>query len=268
MFLCVLTFGQTFETASVKRAVAGDRVRTSMRGGPGSADPGQITFTSVTLMNVLLRAYDVKSFQAVGPDWLNSERYDVLAKVPEGTSKEQCNLMLQHLLAERFHLSAHQEKRQLQGYELVVGKSGSKLKASSEIDEVSGEEARPPKVDANGFPQLEHPGIAMMEGIKGKSVVTFLTARAQTLAPLVERLSREFRLPILDKTGLPGKYDFKLEFAPEAPGAISTNRPELDDSAPNLITAVQQQLGLKLTPSKVPTDVVVVDRADRVPVEN
>ena len=144
MFLCVLTFGQTFETASVKRAVAGDRVRTSMR-DPGSADPGQITFTSVTLMNVLLRAYDVKSFQAVGPDWLNSERYDVLAKVPEGTSKEQCNLMLQHLLAERFHLSAHQEKRQLQGYELVVGKSGSKLKASSEIDEVSGEEAGPPK---------------------------------------------------------------------------------------------------------------------------
>ena len=115
---------------------------------------------------------------------------------------------------------------------------------------------------------MELSGITMMEGIKGKSVVTFLTARGQTLTPLVERLSREFRLPILDRTGLAGKYDFKLEFAPEAPGAVSSNRPELDDSAPNLITAVQLQLGLKLNPRKVATDVVVVDRADRVPVEN
>jgi len=153
MFLCALTFGQTFEAASVKRAVSGDRVRANMRGGPDTADPGQIMFTSVTLMNVLLRAYDGKCFQVVGPDWLNSERYDVLAKVPEGTSKEQCNLMLQHLLAERFHLSAHQEKRQLQGYELVVGKSGSKLKASSEIDAGNADEAGHPNVDASGFPQ-------------------------------------------------------------------------------------------------------------------
>jgi uncharacterized protein (TIGR03435 family) len=86
-------------------------------------------------------------------------------------------------------------------------------------------------------------------------------------------LSREFRLPIVDKTGLTGKFDFTLEFAPQPPGAVPAASVEgvldtADDSGPNLTTAVQQQLGLKLNPRKVPLDVLIIDRADKTPTEN
>jgi uncharacterized protein (TIGR03435 family) len=236
-----------------------------MRGGPGTSDTGRIVFTNVTLMSVLLRAYDVKPYQATGPDWSSSERYDITAKIPPGATKEQFNLMLQRLLAERFHLALHHETREVQGYELVGGKGGPKLKPSTEV----GPDVQPteePKTDANGFPRLSAPGLVMMEGLHGTAVVSFLTARAQPLSALVEMLIKEFRLPITDKTGLTGKFDFTLEFAPEAPGALPPEAP--DESAPNLITAIPRQLGLKLDPKKIPVDILVIDRADKSPTEN
>jgi uncharacterized protein (TIGR03435 family) len=273
-----VAFGQptTFEAASVKPVAQSDnRGRASMRGGPGTPDEGQITYTNVTLMNVLLRAYDVKTYQATGPDWMSSQRYDILAKIPPGTTKQQFGLMLQNLLTKRFHLALHHESREIQGYELVTGKNGPKLKLSADTGSGAPQTAAPstpPPTDANGFPQLDRPGMLMMEGVRGTAVVSYLTARGQPVSALVDMLSREFRLPILDKTGLTGKFDFKLEFAPQPPGALPPSVEGLPDnmaeSAPNLITAVQEQLGLKLNPNKVPTDVLIVDRADKVPTEN
>ena len=248
-----------------------------MRGGPGTSDTGQITFTNVTLLAVLLRAYNVKTYQVAGLGWLSSERYDIAAKIPPGTTNEQFNLMLQNLLAERFRLALHHETRELQGFDLVAGRNGPKLKASPEADpgaQPAPEPVSPPKIDANGFPHLDGPGLVMMEGVKGKAVISYLTARAQPLSALVEMLSREFRLPIVDKTGLTGKFDFTLEFAPQPPGALPPpssvdGLPDpTDESAPNLITAVQQQLGLKLNPGKIPLNVLIVDRALQVPTEN
>ncbi|SPE38822.1 conserved hypothetical protein [Candidatus Sulfopaludibacter sp. SbA3] len=265
-----------FEAASVKPAPS-QSARTSMRGGPGTPDVGQITFTSVTLINVLVRAYNVKAYQVTGPDWLGSRRYDIVAKIPPGTTKEQFSLMLQNLLVERFHLVLHHETKEFQGFELVTGRNGPKLKASPEADQMASpapETASPPKRDANGFPQLDAPGLVMMEGVRGKAVVSFLTARAQPLSALAEMISREFRMPVMDKTGLTGKFDFTLEFAPQPPGALIppslTEGPSntVDESGANLTTAVQQQLGLRLNSSKVPLDMLIVDRADQVPVEN
>jgi uncharacterized protein (TIGR03435 family) len=106
----------------------------------------------------------------------------------------------------------------------------------------------------------------MMEGLKGRAVVSFLTAKSQPMSALVDMLSREFRMPILDKTGLAGRFDFMLEFAPQPPGALTPD--STDESGPNLLTAVQQQLGLKLERRKIPLDVLVIDRADKVPTEN
>jgi uncharacterized protein (TIGR03435 family) len=235
-----------------------------MRGGPGTSDAGRIVFTNVTLMSVLLRAYDLKPLQATGPDWLSSERYDITATIPPGATKEEFKLMLQHLLAERFHLALHHESRQLQGYELVKSKTETKLKQSQE----TGQDVVPteaPKTDANGFPQLTAPGLLIMEGVRGTAVVSFLTARAQPISALTELLSKEFRLPVLDKTGLSGKFDFTLEFAPQAPGALPR---ETADEASNLISAVPQQLGLKLRSKKIPIDVLIVDRANKLPTEN
>ena len=97
IFTSCAAFGQaaaespTFEVASVKPAEppTGMGMRVMMRGGPGSADPGQITYTNVTLKNVLMNAYAVKGYQINGPKWLDSERFDIVAKIPKGATKEQ-----------------------------------------------------------------------------------------------------------------------------------------------------------------------------------
>jgi uncharacterized protein (TIGR03435 family) len=114
--VCGQSAPPAFEVASVKQAAPSNGpVRSSMRGGPGTSDPGRITYTNVTLMSVLLRAYEVKSYQASGPDWLSSERYDIAAEIPPGATKEQFNLMLQRLLADRVHLALHHETKQIPG---------------------------------------------------------------------------------------------------------------------------------------------------------
>ena len=243
-----------------------------MRGGPGTSDPGQISYTNVTLASVLMRAWDVKSYQVSGPDWLGSDRYDIVAKIPDGATREQFQAMLQKLVADRFHLVLHHETRDLQGYQLTVGRNGSRLKPAVEDDAAPQDLSTPPKIDPTGYPILTGPGIILMEGRKGNSVAVFVTAKAQPLSALIDLISREFRLPVLDKTGLGGKFDFQLEFAPQPPGALLAAPPDsvpvADDSAPNLIVAIPQQLGLRLLPRKIPLDILVVDRADRVPTEN
>src|SRR4051812_37386675 len=143
--LCAAAFPQTpatsltFEVASVKPSPppSGDR-RVVMfgggRGGPGSNDPGRLTYTNTTLMSLVTQAYNVKSYQVTAPAWMETERYDVIAKLPDTTppvTKEQSAIMLQNLLAERFHLTLHHDSKEFQGFELVVGKNGSKLKESS-----------------------------------------------------------------------------------------------------------------------------------------
>ncbi len=275
-FCCLTVFAQStaspaFEAASVRPAVTG--VRSSVRGGPGTADPARITYTGVTIVNLLIRAYHTQSYQVFGSDWLSSLRYDVLATLPPESTPEQFGRMLQNLLADRFGLVLHHETREIAGFELVTGRGGPKLKPASDPGAPPAPiPDAPPKTDAMGFPQLDSPGLVFMEGVRGNAVVTRLTAKDQPMSALVELLSREFRQPILDNTGLTGKFDFKLEFAPRAPGAIAPASPdslaESPDEAPNLITAVQQQLGLKLNPKKIPLDVLVIDRANQTPTGN
>jgi uncharacterized protein (TIGR03435 family) len=242
----------TFEAASIKPSPAAD-ARPRLAGGPGTANPGQITYTNVTLASVLVRAYAVKAFQISGPDWLTSRRYDIAAKIPSETTPEQFRTALQNLLAERFRLELHRETRPIPGYELVIGRSGTKLKSPAD----------------GGEPKLE-----FMERIKGKAVVSSITAHAQPLGALTDLLTREFQMPILDKTVLSNLYDFQLEFAPQRPGAlppvpaVDGTTDLADDSAANLLTAVQQQLGLRLVPAKVPVEIVVIDRGDPLPLGN
>lgn len=267
-----------FEVASVKPSSppANGRVRGNMRGGPGTPDPGQITFTNVTLANALLRAYNLNNYQLAAPGWLSTERYDIAARIPAGTSKEQFEGMLQRLLVERFRIVLHHESREFQGYELAEGRGGPKLKPSAATAGSNGGAPEPetaPQTDAGGFPILDRPGLVIMEGLRGKAVISYLTAKAQPLSALVERLSKEFQMPIVDRTGLGGKFDFTLEFAPQPPGAVTPVSPDSlpaapDESGPNLLNAVQQQLGLRLNARKIPVDVLVIDRAERIPAAN
>ncbi len=285
-----------FEVASVKisRPITGNTrpPLSGVRGGPGTADPGQLTMGYVTMKNILTQAFGVKANQITGPAWLDKtdgDHFDIVAKVPTGASKEDGKTMFQNLLVERFGLAFHRETKDLPGYELVVGRNGPKLR-ESEIN------ANPPpapptgqpfkfETDRNGIPQLPagRAGV-LVGGGPGRNIIS---ARQQTMAQLASFLESRIGKPVVDKTGLTAKYDYAFAFDPEglvggfrppaesAPASqtagAATAPPAFDTSAnpaPNLFTAVQQELGLRLDQKKVTVELVVIDRLEKVPTEN
>jgi uncharacterized protein (TIGR03435 family) len=271
----------TFEVASVRRvdSKAPGQHSLTMRGGPGTPDPDQIAYGNISLMAVLRNAFDAYPFQIEGPASLSSEQYDISAKVPLGTTRDQFRLMLINLIVERFHLVLHHESREVAGYELVVGKNGSKLKVSTQA--IVSTAQTPPvgaavsqKTDSNGFPVLDGPGVAMRMGIPpgAKRPSIYLAARAQTMSGLVHTIGEELGRPVSDHTGLTREYDYTIEFAPDTGGLgppSAGQAPEtLDESGPNIGTALEQQLGLKLRPQKVPIDIVIIDSVDKEPTAN
>jgi uncharacterized protein (TIGR03435 family) len=287
----------TFEVASVKPSAPQGNGRMMMGGGggPGTRDPGRYNMTNMPLKMLLAQAYDVKDFQVSGPSWLDTERFDITAKVPPGATKEQFRVMLQNLLIERFRIALHREQKELPIYTLSVAKNGPKLKET----ELDASAFAPPTNDGAGrggpggpppgppppprpgeFPKLPagRPGMMIMfqEGRMR------MTAAGQPIGGLVDFLGRQLGRPVVDKTGLAAKYDFQMEFAPD-PGAMrgmpmpppsgggiapgGGDGGGASDPAPNLITAVQQ-LGLKLDAGKGPVDLIVVDKAEKTPIEN
>ena len=264
------------------------------RGGPGSTDPGRIHYSIITLKGLLVAAYNVKDYQISGPAWLDTERFDVQATMPPETTKEQLNIMLQNLLAERFKLTVHRETKELPMYSMVVNKNGPKMKESVETppaEESKKEDAPPPpppgrgpmKMGPDGFPVLPtnfggRGGLFMMMTPFGAR----LMGQKQTMQDLVERLSSTLTKPVTDATGLKGKYDFTLTYSmdglnngmmllgPPPPGDGGRGRGEMPDVEPpqNIFLAIQSQLGLKLEPKKGPVDLVVVDHMEKTPTEN
>jgi uncharacterized protein (TIGR03435 family) len=169
VFACASAFGQpaeslTFEVASVKPSPPvppGGRgvCLGPLRGGPGTPDPGQITWTYAALRGLRMTAYDVKTYQVNGPAWLGSQRYDIVVKVPAGATKAQVNAIWQSVLTERFGVTLHHESKEFQVEELVVAKSGPKLKEVAE-DPAAQLLPGPPKLDAKGA--LSGPGLVTM----------------------------------------------------------------------------------------------------------
>jgi uncharacterized protein (TIGR03435 family) len=229
----------TFEVASVKPSHPPDneRFRSSMK-----MDPGRITCTNTTLKRFIIAAYDMKDYQVIGPSWIDSERYDIVATMPRDSTSDEVLRMLQGLIAERFHLAFHNESRELPVYALATGKAGHKLK---EVEFGRG--------SSNISP--------------GK-----LEAHSIGMANLTDMLSRMVERPVIDATGLKGFFDFNLEWTPDDAGAASrpaeSGTPVDSAVGPNLIVALQQQLGLKLEPRKAPLDVMVIDRVEKIPTEN
>lgn len=291
VFACAFTFAQateslTFEVASVRPSAplpqpggrGGGVFLGPARGGPGTPDPGQITWSYATLKSLLMTAYDVKAYQVSGPAWLDIERYDIVAKVPAGATKEQVNVMWQSLLAERFGVTLHHESKEFKVEELVVARGGPKLKESAEDDPNA---AGPPKLDKNG--ELVSPGLVTMIRIGPHGPSAHTVAKAQPLSKLTTMLGNQIQRPVLDKTGLTGTYDFTLEFTPDlsgfplpppppggpGPGAASAAPVDIaSEPGPDLAAAIQQQLGLRLVANKATLDVVVIDKADKVPTDN
>jgi uncharacterized protein (TIGR03435 family) len=225
---------EAFDVTSVKVNVTGGR-----GGYPGLAPGGQrFTATSLPLMALIMLAYNVTPRQISGvPSSFTTELYDVEASCSHPIKQDQALRMLQTLLADRFKLILHRETREQPIYALVVGKGGPKLHASPE----------------GSSPERQRTG----RGFIYKSA---------TMPSLTLVLSQQLDRPVVDKTGLTGRYVFSLEYALERTGrgVVEGREPAPDpDGLPSIFTAVQEQLGLKLEPQKGPIAFIVVDHAEK-----
>lgn len=285
VFACVTAFGQaaenlTFEAASVRQSApvppTGGVYFGPARGGPGTPDPGQITWSYVSMKAMLLTAFDVKNYQISGPAWLDTERYDVVAKVPPGATMEQARIMWQNLLAERFGLTVRHQPKEFQVQELVIAKGGPKLKETS-WDPATPLPPGPPKIEKG---EVLSPG-NVSTIFPGPSPHAHTVGKAQPISQLTATLSNALGHPVVDKTGLTGKYDFTLDYAMNlngiiqlplppagAPGPESVSSDKASDPLPDLAAAVQKQLGLGLVAAKATLDVVVIAHLEKVPTEN
>lgn len=285
------TFAQSthlsFEAASLKATASpgtAERMMRGMNGGPGSSDPGRFTYTNVTLKLLVEMAYNLKEFQVEGPNWIDGEGYDLIATMPQGTTKEQAAQMMQTLLAERFKLQFHRETRQLPQFALLVGKGGSKMK---EVETPATLPDGPPAGGAQGFGK--GPGIRMMMSPNGIHL-----AGQMTMAQLANALTRQLARPVLDQTELTKTYDVDITYMPDnldgmrmgggpggplpgpgGPGGSGPGGPggpdgprSAQEPALSLAQVLQEKLGLKLDARKSAAEILIVDHAERAPVEN
>lgn len=238
-------FGQpstppAFDVASVKQNTVGSNE------GPGHGPenvkrtPTSLAMENVRLNSALKWAYQLQDYQISGPVWLKSERYDIFAKMETPVPEEELRRRLQNLLADRFRIKCHRETKVLPTFALVVAKDGPKFEKS-----VGGGES---SITAIGKPQ---PGFT-------------LDVLNTSIPQLADRISGSMGAPVLDLTGLKDRYNFTLDISRYIQGG--SLHPE--DMATILSQAVQEQLGLRLTPKKLPVEILVIDHVQQVPTAN
>jgi uncharacterized protein (TIGR03435 family) len=192
--------------------------------------PGTLTMRDVTIETCIKWAYGVQRAQVLGPGLLTSERYDIMAKADGAATDDQMKLMMQSLLKERFGLQFHREKKELKAFALEVAKSGPKLKQATD-DEVP----------------------SRQNYARGS------TAQATTMQELADFLGGPVEKPVVDKTGLTGRWDFTFDFT-----KYLVDQPKgIDDYLLVLNETLKGELGLQLVPEKDVVDVLVVDKVGR-----
>lgn len=264
----------TFEVASVKPAAPDSAaakipvalppaVQEQMRmsGGPGSKDPGRITYNGVTLKMVIKRAYDVNEEQISGPEWLDNERYDIAATVAPGTTPEQFRLMLQNLLAERFELRQHRESKTMAVYLLTIAKNGPKLEPVEVLPQYKDEEESKAAMQKKASEALAAMVAARQRGefTYGRS---FHLPNA-TMAKFIQTISPNLDRPVKDKTQIEGAHTFSLKWTPEGQMPAGDN-----PRGPSIYAALEEQLGFKLLPAKEEIELVIIDHAVKTPTAN
>jgi uncharacterized protein (TIGR03435 family) len=216
----------TFEVASVRpNPSGGNRIEVT---------PGRLTVSSATLGACIKWAYDVQDVQISGANsqvsgLLNSERYDIEAKSTEPVPDGQMKLMLRSLLAERFEMTFHKETKEMGGFALVVDKNGPKFHPS------------------------QSDGPSRLQGSKSIRRWT-----ATTMPELAAAVGEAMEAPVVDETGRSAKYDFSVDLTPYMP--VGGERPDIPSI---VVTAIREELGLKLEPRKAPVTVMVVDRLEK-----
>jgi uncharacterized protein (TIGR03435 family) len=273
VLVCFCSWAQTagespvFEVASVKPSpppeFTSGFVISRVDGGPGTKDPTRLDCRNMPLGSLILRAYNLSPSQLSGPDWIDVERFDIVARVPPGATQEEFRSMLRNLLVERFRMQTHRDKKDLLLYSLTASRNGPKLKPHVEATAADAGTPVPDnpakvKTDSQGYPLLP-PGIGMGM-LNGRGRLHMVDA---DLARLVGRLSQQLGGPVKDDSGLQGTYDIDLYWSTQSPGSQAEAEP-----GPDLFAAVQEQLGLKLEKKKGPVEILVIDHAERTPTGN
>jgi uncharacterized protein (TIGR03435 family) len=211
-----------FEVVSVKPGDPSD---------PGAGmrmSPGRLEMRNITLKQLVMSAYSLNPYQLEGgPKWLDSAKFDVDAKLPAGAPGSQTSPMVQAMLADRFKLEFHRETQTRSEYALVVAKGGPKLQAAGADDH-----------------QSSSSGPRMVRGT------------ATPMSRLADMLISVVSAPVVDQTGLTGKYNIDMKFAPLLETSVQ------DETLPDIFAAVQEQLGLRLNAIKGPVEVLVIDHAE------
>jgi uncharacterized protein (TIGR03435 family) len=250
-----------FEVASIKLAPPPGEgsMRVGSSGGPGTDDPDLFVCENCEISRLLFAGFELKNYQLSAPDSAKSTRFNISARVPPGTTKEQFHVMMQNLLVERFKLAYHREKKEMQGYDLVVAKNGPKLKVPSENDDPPVAQRPAGSVDGDGFPILppHFSGMRVMGG--GRAT----WAQKMSLEQFSQFLSAQLGRPVIDRTGLTGQYEIALRWVMD-----TMRRTENDSPALSIFSALQEQLGLKLEARKDMVDILVVDHIEKTPTEN
>jgi len=256
-----------FEAASVKPSgplpPIEQRAAMPVRNGPE-----YLFLPRLALAQMVMTAYGLDAYQVAIPEALKNEHYDVTARAAHGSTPEQVKRMWQSLLADRFHLEFHRESRTMAVWELTVAKDGLKMVDSSRANDAR---AAPLAEQKEGGPLWLAPGKPGLRSYtRVEDGVTVAAGRHIGLSELVFFLEKSLRAPgamkgMVDSTGLTGTYDFGIQFV--APN--DQDRPNSKGAdAPDIFAAVEQYLGLRIQSVKRPAEVLVVDRADRVPEEN
>ena len=235
--------GQEFEAVVVKPS------HSLSNGSSSRGDRSQWTATNESLKNLIMRAYGVRDYQVEGPDWLASTRFDIAAKYPAGMPKDgdrylaAQQAMMRKMLRDSFKLAVHRDSKVFPVYGLVVVKRGIKFK---------------PAADTGSDIQNSDNG--------------HFTGTCVSMSAFAAFLARREDQPVLDMTGLKGCYDLTMDWVPQprqrAGGAGDTPIETDLQKGPTLEDAIQEQLGLKLEARKAPIEILVVDHAERVPLEN
>ncbi|HEV2646694.1 MAG TPA: TIGR03435 family protein [Acidobacteriaceae bacterium] len=217
-------------------------VRRNMKDGrpPGVISmpgPDRVRMSSRSLLDLISSAYSVRNIRVSGPVWMSDQEFDIEAKVPEGTPKQDLNGMLQSLLEERFGLKAHRNSQIRQGFALVVGKDGSKLKPT-------------PAQSPSKQEVLAQQAQILKEALEANRAGGTLVSGSMTTEHLAFRLEQLVGAPVVDETGLSGEYSVTINTA--------------NDS----VFGGVEKLGLKLQPGKVNIDMVVVDQVSKMPTAN
>jgi uncharacterized protein (TIGR03435 family) len=265
-----------FEVASIKPNHSNENMIRIM------FSPGRFTANGVTIKELIKNAYHVKDDQLSGmPGWVSSDRYDIEAKMtdataemmqklPQDQSVEQHRLLIQSLLTDRFKLKVGHETKDLPVYALVVAKNGPKLVESTATPTPPG--PNPPPLTPGG---AVRPGMMRM----GRGELAASAVPVSFLADVLSGVAEIGGRVVVDETGLKGKYDLNLHWAPEGPSPMAVgmgpgpgtgsapgdagSAPTPDSTGPSIFTALQEQLGLKLEPRKGPVQILVIENIEK-----